>query len=318
MLRLLGGGSSIEDVVGRFSKRLDEDPRLVRELVHESLVHAAKVVREQSLLTPASAAFIEGLGAVRALAALTQDVPRLSPAEAARAADAHDRIGADPQQDLSDLRALSARVLDAYLTTATGSTECPRPRQVERDSIAMQYAEALVRQEEVVDSLTALSTAEAPLQAALPTADRKRLDEFLLYRGLRRPLETLDTLLTGWRCLVERLDEGGKSLSYEEYEDWLFRRDSLEDALSLLSPTAQVPLEAQVHVLNRRFSLATLALATSIRPASRWRLQPWWWYRVPDPPGDGFYKRLKSLSPTAAREVDAARIDSAEPNKPRT
>ena len=144
---------------------------------------------------------------------------------------------------------------------------------------------------------------DAPLQTALPAQERNRIAEFLLYRNLKGNFETLDSMVAAWQRFAETLRNHPESLGHEEYDDWLTKRDSLEEALSLLSPGTRKDVEARVRRLDERFAGATRAVSTSIRPHSPWRPQRWWWFRVPRDMGESFRARLEHVAPAAAQET---------------
>jgi hypothetical protein len=186
-----------------------------------------------------------------------------------------------PPADLDRLRTLSERLIGRYLGDDGEANYTPGDPDSQQHSVALQYVEAVLRQGEVIQRLKGLGD-DAPLHTALPEPDRKRTDEFLLYRNLRGTFETLDSLIAAWQRLGAALKDRPESLLYEEYDDWLTKRDSLEDVLSLLSPATRDDLEANVRRLDERFLEATRPVRTSIKHRSPWAPQRWWWYRVPN------------------------------------
>lgn len=175
-------------------------------------------------------------------------------------------------------------------------------------SAALQYAEQVVRQDEILDDLEQAAHDQTSLHAALTLSDRRRIDELLLYRGGTR----LDSLLKSWESCARALERDDGRLMYEEYENWLNVRDGLEDAVSMLSPAGRQILEARLAPLDDRVVQATLALSTSIRPLTPWRPQGWCWYRVPRSFGESFRKRLKHIAPAAAEEASRTVDDGSE------
>jgi hypothetical protein len=263
VLRLLAAGCSPQRVAERLSEGFDE---------HWTISDVWSVLRETAVLLeaeaplspPAEAAFHDHFEGVVAFATLTRG-------------DA----GSPSPPELDRLRALARRVVQRYLdagddATHVATTVIPPGQQ----SVALQYAEAVLRQSEIMRRLASLGEGE-PLQAALPEPDRRRVDAFLLYRGLRGRFQTVDSLVDGWQRLVDGLNDHPESILYEEYEDWLIQRDSLETALSLISPAPRGALELRVRELDQGFLATTRPAGSSIKTTSTWRAGPWWWFRVP-------------------------------------
>ena len=292
VLRLLAAGLSPDAVAERLSGRFDQ--RLTAEDVRTVLRYAAALMDDgAALLPPAEAAFVDHFDGVLAFATLTQGKPR------GRAGDASASLpvfgGSRPSAEtLGRLRRLSRTVISAYLADTPELADAPSAKHPEQRSVALQYAEALLRQAEVIAGLNDVGD-DAPLQASLPAPDRNRISEFLLYRNLRGTFETLDTLVAAWQRLIEALEDHPESLIPEEYNNWLDKRDSLEDALSLLSPGARRDLEARVRRLDDRFLEGTDATQSTIKPTSPWTLQRWWWYRVPHRLDRRFQNRVENL-----------------------
>jgi hypothetical protein len=296
ILRLLAAGLSLEAITERFSDRSDR--RVTTDEVRTVLRQAATLMEEgASLLPPAQAAFVDHFPAVLAFATLTRSTPQGGSADAS--ASLRGFSSSRPSvEDLGLLRSLSHRAIRAYLDEDDELSDLPGAGQPAQDSVALQYAEAVLRQAEVLARLNDLGE-EAPLQTALPRPDRVRIDEFLLYRNLRGRFETLDSLVASWQRLIHALEAHPQSLQYEEYDNWLTVRDSLEDALSLLPPASRRGLEARVRPLDEGFVEATHAVPSTIKPTSPWRAQRWWWYRVPHPIHNDFQNRLESHAASA-------------------
>ena len=115
--------------------------------------------------------------------------------------------------------------------------------------------------------------------------------------------ETLDSLMDQWERSVGWVEDDPESYDHEEFSDRLISRDSLEDALVLISPVSRQPLARGIEALDERFFAATDAVSTTVRPCSHWLPQRWWWFRVPQPIGKRFYDRLTEVAPAAARDV---------------
>jgi hypothetical protein len=208
--------------------------------------------------------------------------------------------------ELASVRSLSERVLDALITESPDPARLADPRCERARQNALRYAEALVRQEEVLEAVGRLDSSSAPLQAALTGRDRDRITDFLLYRNIQGRFETLDSLTNRWDHTVAWVEKRAESLTHDEYVDRLIGRDWLDDALSLLAPTGRAALEVHVRSYDDRFSRATNELSASIKPPSPWRYQRWWWFRVPPRMGEHFRTRLESVAPAAAQEALAA------------
>jgi hypothetical protein len=84
-----------------------------------------------------------------------------------------------------------------------------------------------------------------------------------------------------WQRLVEKVEAGYDELG-EEYVNELYIRDSLEDMVSMVSPSSQERLLEAIRPWDRRFESATRAIPRALRP---WRWEPrrwwWWWYPLP-------------------------------------
>jgi hypothetical protein len=293
VLRLVAAGLSPEAVAERVSNRYDQ--RVTTDDVRSVLRYAAALMDDgASLLPPAKAAFVDHFQGVLAFATLTQSKAQDAFADASASFPSF-RSARPSTEDLDRLRRLSHRVIRSYLGDCSDFTAFPEAERPEQRSVALQYAEAVLRQAEVIARLNGLGD-DAPLQTALPIPDRNRIAEFLLYRNLRGHFETLDSLVAAWQRLVEALKDHPESVGYEEYDDWLTKRDSLEDALSLLSPGTRKDLEARVRQLDERFLEATHATPSVIKPASPWEPERWWWYRIPHRLGKHFQDRLDDLA----------------------
>ena len=291
VLRLFAAGLSPEAIAQRVSDRFDQ--RLTTEDVRTVLRETEVLMQGgASLLPPAEAAFVDQFPAVLAFATLTRPKPQGGSVDAS-AGFRGLRSSRPSADDLARLGRLSHRLIGRYLDDG-GEVSDPGGAGQPEGSVALQYAEAVLRQAEVIARLNAL-VEEAPLQAALPAPDQNRIVEFLLYRNLRGHFETLDSLLAAWERLIDALTDHPESLLYEEYVDWLTKRDSLKDALVLLSPGSRSNLEARVRELDERFLQATKAIPTTIDPTSPWTPRPWWWYRIPQRLDKDFKTRLENL-----------------------
>lgn len=254
------------------------------------LASAAALTRETSLLPPAESAFLKK--------------HLLPPAGAFR-----EQSGVELSlADLDVLRSLAGELIGSYLAVEGESSELPDPRHVAMHSAALQYAEAVLHQQEVLEELNRARLADASLHARLTETDRRRIEEFLLFTGGK----TLDTWVESWQRCVVWVETDPEHIVFEVYETRLGTRDGLAHAMSLVSPTSRAFLESRLGPLDERFSRATREVSTSIRPCSPWQPQPWWWYRVPSRLGEHFKARLEHLAPAAAREALAAQGDTSQ------
>jgi hypothetical protein len=281
VLRLLAIGVPPARVTDQMSER--RMPRFSTEDLRAVLDHAAVVARQSRLLPPAEAAFFG-----RSL---------LPPAG---------RFGDEPGvelsvSDLAGLRVLAIDLLERYLAEDTDSIELPDPKRDAMQSAALQYVEALLHQEEVIEDLNKAAADETSLHAALRGSDRTRIDAFVLNRGGTR----LDSLVDRWQRCVKTVETDPARLMYEEYENWLSARDSLEDARSLLTPPCRAILDPRLEPLDERFLRATREVSTSIRPRSPWEPQRWWWFRVPRNLGEHFKDYLEHFVPLVAEEASS-------------
>jgi hypothetical protein len=294
VLRGLAVGVPLARIPERASKRTEG---VSADEVRAVLADAAVLVRDGSLLLPAEAAF-------RAKSLLPPAGPL--PGETPPVERSH--------SDFGRLRSLAEQLLRAYVESGGESSGFPDPEHIASHSAALQYAEALVLQQEVIDALGAAASDESSVHAALTKSDRSHIDELMLYWGVRgHAFTTLDGLIEAWHGFVGRVERTpGTSYDYEDFEVRLIDRDSLEDAISLLTPDGRGPLESRVRPLDERFLHVTRPVSSSIRPPLPWAPQRWWWYRVPSRLGEHFKHRLEHLAPAAAREALAAQDDMTQ------
>jgi hypothetical protein len=286
----MAAGVPLDAMPERIARRVGIEQPLSTADLHAALADAAQTANERALLPPAEAAFVDGFGGIVARAALTSDKP-LTIREAV--AGARDGAPIRPSNaELEDLRALSKRLLGAYLADEVDSPDFPRPKEDESHGIALRYLEALLRQEEIVAKLGDLDPETSPLHCGPAQAERARIDDFLLYRGVTGQSKTLDSLIMDWQRFVERLESEPDRFVYEVYEDRLIRRDVLEDAIGLIDPHMRDCLERHVRPLDDRFFAATRAAAEPIGPRSPWKPRRWWWHRHPRRLHKNFVDRL--------------------------
>jgi len=142
--------------------------------------------------------------------------------------------------------------------------------------VALQYAAAVLRQEEIRATLGQLEATPLLPDGELDHLETRRLQEFLYYSNGQTPVGLLESR----RRLVRRLEIDPDSV-VEEYEDGLTRRDRLHEAVGLITPTSRQRLDATLAAIDGRFTDATDSVSAPVRPAIPWRPQAWWWYRVP-------------------------------------
>jgi hypothetical protein len=279
VFRLLARGSSLGDVAEQMSGR--RQPGVSVDDLRRVLIHARTVVREDALLPPVEAAFF---GRV------------LTPPAGARQGAPGAEVS---QRHREALRALALELIESHLAVEPAPREPRDAGQVAVRSAALQYAEALLRQEEVLDDLEQAANDASSVHSSLTGTDRTRIEEFILYRRGRR----LDALLDSWESCVRSVERDDQTLMHEEYHNWLDVRDALNAALTLLSPAARPPLASPLGALDERFLQATREVSTSVLPQRPWRSQAWWWYRLPRRPGPSFRARLQHVAPAAAEEA---------------
>jgi hypothetical protein len=257
VLRVLAAGATLDEL----ADRLATDPRMVRAGATDPatiLGDAAELVREHLLLPPAQAAFVRD----------------------------------DPGSDA---------VLERLPTAATAALRDllagGAPTKTDERALALRYAAAVVDQQQILELLGEARASESSRHTMLSTPDRERVEAFLLYRSLNRPHQTLDSLTHTWEQLIEELEGDGAHHMYEEHVDWLTVRDSLETALSLLSPEGRSSIDPEINGLDARFLAATDAIGGSIDPPRSWEPQAWWWFRLPNRMGWRFRDYLEHALP---------------------
>lgn len=271
VLRLLAHGQSPAEIARRAGPSARSGkPSDARDL-KAIFVDARRALAEETLRPPALTAFLEK--------------PRIN----------------DSTFDLVDLRDRARELVSEAIILLEqpgreASTAVNRANEDAFSYAALRYAEALVRQEDVLEALGHVNRLTAPLHATLTGDDRRRLDDFLLYRNVKGRFETLDSLIDAWDRLVAGLARAPSSLTYDEFTDRLRSRDSLETAVAQVTPLARGPLVAAVAPLDRRYLEHTNAQASSIRRSAAWRVDPWWWFRVPRAPGSRFREQLAAVT----------------------
>ena len=210
------------------------------------------------------------------------------------------RPGVDSAQ-LETIGSLAADILQSYLDGA--AADRTEPIDGERRRLVLNYAVAFMKQDAALEAIARARSSAPELDGALHGTDRRRVEDYLLYRSVNGPRVTLENLMHGWARLIEDLEADGLSLLYEEYENDLGGRDLLAGALPLLSPRARPVLDAPLRSLDERFERATHALPIAHHSTSPWSPVAWWWYHVPKRRGESFDQYLHHFLPDIALEL---------------
>ncbi|HEV2813500.1 MAG TPA: hypothetical protein VGW10_09635 [Solirubrobacteraceae bacterium] len=199
---------------------------------------------------------------------------------------------------LERLPAIAASLIDAVLRDVTAAD----PVIPERDftgTAALEYASAVLLQEEVLEELERQAQDSSSLYAGLPADDRARVRDFALYRGEAR----LERALDRWARHVQGCERHPSAAVFESYEDALMGRDDLELALSLLSSPALDRVAERLRPIDRRFLAATCELSAPLTKRDPWAPSAWWWYRVPRDAGEYFIDYVRHLRPELLQEI---------------
>jgi uncharacterized protein (DUF433 family) len=158
-------------------------------------------------------------------------------------------------------------------------------------SAALLYGAALVG-EERFPPLVAEPASERYLRALLPSHDQELIEDCCQMFGNEL---TLEQQFTAWIEYVLQV-EGGYDDSFDEYVYDLWRRDRLEDLLSLISPTGQALLRPILLPWDKRFEAVTETVAYPLMGSGgRWEGRRWQWYRVPVRRGRSLEQHLSGL-----------------------
>lgn len=279
LLRLLAAGLSPPAIAARRTEGSHAD--ISESDVRAALAGVDVLVRDTPLLSPARAGFLGR---------------RLLPPAGA--------FGGSPGIDVSvehldELRTLAVSLLTAHAThQETDPAEPTAQPAPSMRSAALQYAEAILAQAELIDTLEHAAGDDNSLHAALDPRDRLRLRDVLLYRGRTEPLTAR------WTRGVDAIQRRSPCVIHETYIDGLSARDAIEEAAGVLSPVGRATLDRRVRPADERLVNATRAVASSVCPSEPWRPQPWWWYRLPRDLSQSFRERLQHVAPEVARELD--------------
>jgi hypothetical protein len=195
------------------------------------------------------------------------------------------------------LRVLADEILDAYISS--GSMEALPDVSAPMRSASLQYAAAIVRQQQELDDFREASTDPASLHSELAEADRRRLEVVLLGLGELR----VDPLIHRWRTYVSSLERDATHWLIEEFDNALILREDLQLVFSAISPGGQPALRRHIDPLDQRFAAVTQDVSSPIRLLFAPDPPPWWRYRVPRQLGEDFTHYLRGVEPAAAREL---------------
>lgn len=273
VIRSLNSARTLEQAVEHLPRHSRLDGLSPLEAVTAVVARAAALTRSERLLAPVEAVFLL-------------------------------RPGVDSAQ-LETIASLAADILQSYLDEA--AADRADPIDGERRRLVLNYAVAFMKQDAALQAIARARSSAPELDGALHGADRRRVEDYLLYRGVNGPRVTLENLTHGWTRLIEDLEADGLSLLYEEYENDLGGRDLLAGVLPLVSPRARLVLDAPLRPLDERFERATHALSIAHHSTSPWSPVAWWWYRVPRRRGESFDAYLSNFLPDIAREL--ARVE---------
>jgi hypothetical protein len=308
MVLTLSRGTSPGDLVEHLNGRRDLEGTFTSDDVRTVPVGAARRLRDVAMLPPVEAGFL-------------RQTVWITPGVTVEEAIAHPRpLSAS---DLPELRALAAERIEGYLAEGRDLIDPSDPELTLWQSIALQFAAALVRQDETIAAMRKIAADPSSLEAQLTGTDRVRIDGLHLKGNDGWHLWTLDGSLHSWEHFVGGLLATRPELEvWEPYESHLQGRDGLEDIVSLLSPVGREPFEARLRPADERFLASTRGVSEPIRTPEPWEPRRWWWYRVPLRLGEHFAPRLWGLAPAAAREAadaeareDAASARASDPDQ---
>jgi hypothetical protein len=257
ILRLLSLGMTPRAVAERISVRATGrlDPDDIREILHAR----AHEVRDVRLLPPARDAFLH-----RALAP-----PANAAADVGVTVDNLDRVAATAASMLSGEISPDTPVEAADDTTR---------------SVALQYAERVIRQREIHDDFDAAAADETSLHSRIGAVDRQRIYEYAVARNGTR----LDTRVDRWRRIAATIADHPESLLPEEYRDILSQRDALDEIRSSLLPASQRLLDQHLADADDAFVAATQPVPA--RPNGPWTPLGWWHFRAPEGVAEDFWQ----------------------------
>jgi len=262
------------------SERKGLEPPLTAERFRAILADAVDALRHEPLGAPATAAFNDGFGHAVGFATRLQEGWREPPGDGAAVYRATRHLRPSPEQ-LRELPALAERLLVAYLEDDRSSEDYPRPRRHTEHVLALSYAEAVLRQRTIAYHLRHLTPDRAPFHAALPPADRERIDAFTLYAGSTGRFLTLDDVLQRWERLVVGLENRNRALLRVVIASELSLRDRLHTVAALVGGSHGETLRRRIGELDARYAAATEPASASLLAPLSWKPQGWWWFRTP-------------------------------------
>jgi hypothetical protein len=278
VVRLIAHGASIAEVQHRVTS---QDGELDREHVRAVLARASQLVQSQRLLPPTATGFVEHIN----------DLRRKGPAAPSLEIDV---------SQVDGLRGAAERLLDEM--QARGEV-AERASDRTDAFLALTYAEALVKQENLLELMAGAGRRSWLFAACAIGSDAKILRDYVLYMAARGWRAEPDVWRQHWERMARRMEQPRDSWLYEEHENWLDSRDAIEQAIALVSPATRQALRAEIRPLDERFLAATREVSGPIDESSPWRLRAWWWYRVPRTFGDDFRQRLEAVAPAVAAEL---------------
>lgn len=259
ILRLLSLGMTPRAVAERISARSTGslNPDDIREILHGR----AREVRDVHLLPPARDAFLHR--------------PLAPPANAA--AD----VGVTAA-NLERVAATAATILSGEILPDTPIEAADNRIR----SVALQYAERVVRQREIRDDFDAAAADEKSLHSRIGAQDRERIYEHAIAHDGTR----LDARVNRWRHIAATISEHPESLLPEEYRDILTQRDALDEIRSSLLPASQGLLDEHVADADDAFVAATRPLPEPLSADRPWTPLGWWRFRIPKGVSEEFWR----------------------------
>jgi uncharacterized protein (DUF433 family) len=256
VLSQLATGLSVEEVAARYgATAYPEERAFSPEHVRATLAYGAILAREESLPAPAAAGFVERL---------------------------------PPNISLEEVRAHAGTVLHQLAAGTTREEMFERHPSVSDDLMAavLRYGASLARNDPLAAPPEPPS--ERFLRDLLSEPDRTLVEEFFLYWEETRGPGLPELHFSRWKRLVEELERDEEYADdLATYANELTGRNSLEEWLTVVSPSSKERWLELIMSLDKRFESATRHIA---RPVWGPKAKPrrWWWYRVP--------KRLKDAS----------------------
>ena len=261
VLTELARGRSVDEVAALYAAADRRAERPVSpEGVRAALAYGAALAREETLRAPAAAGFAERLPAGVSLEEVkAQAVPLLERLAA----------GLSVEEVLERERGVSHELLQAIL----------------------RYGASLARHDTL--ALRRETADERFLRDLLTEHDARLVQDYYAYRRETKGLGMPEYAFDVWARLVTEV-EGGYDDIYYEYANDLYSRETLEQWLSLISPTSTERWMELIAPLDRRFESATRPIERPIHwPEGKPR--KWWWYRVPRRMGSATEEQFRRM-----------------------